>query len=71
MGYDDHGTAVIDQKIFQPCDRLHIEVVGRLVKQDQIRLCEQKLAKGNPCFLSAGEGIDLLGKFVFRKSKPF
>ena len=39
--------------------------------QDQIRLCEQKLAKGNPCFLYAGEGIDLLGKFIFRKSKPF
>ena len=70
MGYDDHGTAVIDQKISAMRSTAY-RVVGRLVKQDQIRLCEQKLAKGNPCFLSAGEGIDLLGKFVFRKSKPF
>lgn len=69
MGYDNYSTAVIDQKIFKPGDRLHIEVVGRFIEKNQIRLCQQKLAEGNTRFLSAGKRIYLFGKFIFGKTK--
>ena len=38
MGYDDHRPVIILQIPFQPADGRHIQVVGRLVQKQDIRL---------------------------------
>ena len=40
---------------FQPVDRLGVEMVGRLVEQQQFRLFQQQLAQGDAAALAAGE----------------
>ncbi len=45
MRDDNHRTGEIEQKIFQPVDRPDIEVVGRLVEQQDVRLPEQSLCQ--------------------------
>jgi hypothetical protein len=42
----------------QPLDRLGVEVVGRLVEQQERRLLEQQLAQRHPAALTTGEGVD-------------
>ena len=37
MCHDDHGTTVAGQIILQPVDCFHIQMVGRLIQNDQIR----------------------------------
>ena len=47
MRYNDDGTLIICQKIFQPCNGMNVQMVGRLVKQHDIRLAEQRLCQQN------------------------
>ena len=47
MGYNDNSVVKVDQEFFQPCDRIKIQVVGRLVKKQDIRVSEQCLCKKN------------------------
>ena len=44
---------VADQKILQPVDRFEIEVVGRLVEQQRLRIAEQRLRQQHAHFLAA------------------
>ena len=41
MGYYDNGILEIDQEILQPCDRIQIQMVGRLVEQQNVGVTEQ------------------------------
>ena len=41
------------QVLFKPIDALGIQVVGRLVKQQYIRLLQQQSAKSHPSALTA------------------
>ena len=52
MGYNDDSIFKVDQKFFQPCDGIQIQVVGRLVQKQNIRVSEQCLSK---------QDFDLLG----------
>ncbi len=45
MGYNDDCALVICQKILQPCNRMNIQMVGRLVQQHNIRLAKQCLCQ--------------------------
>ena len=45
MGYHDYGIFKIDQELFEPCDRIQIQVVGRLVEKQDVRITEQCLCK--------------------------
>ena len=47
MGYNDNCVVKVDQEFFQPCDCIKIQVVGRLVKKQDIRVSEQCLCKKN------------------------
>ena len=47
VGYDDNGADIVHQKILQPADGCHIQMVGRLVEQDDFRLTEQRLRQQN------------------------
>ena len=45
MGYNDNGVLKVDQKFFKPCDRIEIQMVGRLVEKQDIRIAEECLRK--------------------------
>ena len=47
MGNHDDGTHEIHQEILQPVNRVYVQMVGRLVKQQDIRMTEQCLRKQN------------------------
>ncbi len=45
MGYNDDCAFVICQKILQPCNRMNVQMVSRLVQQHNIRLAKQCLCQ--------------------------
>ena len=45
MRHHDNSLGIVYQIILQPLDSLHIQMVGRLVKKQQIRLFKQQLYK--------------------------
>ena len=53
MGHDQHRTLIFAQRLFQPGDAFRIQMVGRFVKQQQIRLFEQQAAKRHTAPLTA------------------
>ena len=55
MADDDRRTAEALQPAFQPERRFEVEVVGRLVEQEQIGFQEQHPGQGDPHAPSAGE----------------
>ena len=46
-------------------------MVRRLIKKEDVRLCEKKLSKGYPGLLPAGEGICMPAEICVLKSKSF
>ena len=44
VGNDDHSTAVVSKISLQPRNRLHIQVVGRLVKEQDVRFGKEQFA---------------------------
>ena len=45
MGHHDDRIVEIDQKFFQPCDGIEIQMVGRLVEQQDIRVAKESLSE--------------------------
>ena len=54
MGDDQDGAGIIAQMAFQPVHALGVEVIGRLVEQQQIGLVEQQPAQRDAAFFTAG-----------------
>src|ERR1700693_436526 len=46
------------EKFFKPADRFRVEMIGRFVQQQQIRLRRQRPAQRHPPFLAAGKLAD-------------
>ena len=46
--------------LFEPVDRLGIEVVGRFVEQEHVGLLKQEAAQGHAAAFATGEGVDFL-----------
>ena len=42
MRYNEDGALKIGKEVLQPADCLNIQMVGRLVQQQNIRLAEQR-----------------------------
>ena len=59
VGDRDHGAGVLLQVLLQPLHALGVEVVGRLVEQQQVGLLEQQLAQRDPAALATGEHGDV------------
>src|SRR6478752_9388426 len=58
---DDHGAAgVILQRLFERTQRVDVEIVGRLVEQQDVRARFQHLGKMDAVALTARERSDLL-----------
>ena len=45
---DDHGPLVLEEKVLQPGERVQVQVVGGLVKQQQRGLFEEQLGEQQP-----------------------
>ena len=58
MGDGDNRARVLLQVVLQPGDRFGVEVVGRLVEQEDIRLGEQEAGEGDAPPLAAAEHGD-------------
>ena len=48
MTYHQYNILVICQKVFEPADGFHIEVIGRFIQQQNIRIAEQCLRQQYP-----------------------
>ena len=59
MGHGDDGARVVLQRPLEPGDRLGVEVVGRLVEEQQVRLGEEQPAQRDPAPLTARERPDV------------
>ena len=58
---DDHGAAgIVEQRLLERAQRVDVEVVGRLVEQQQVGALLQHLGEMHPVALAAGELPDLL-----------
>ncbi len=58
VGDGDDGPRIALQVLLQPGDGLGVEVVGRLVEQQDVGLLQQQAAQGDPPLLAAGEDFD-------------
>jgi hypothetical protein len=57
---DGHDRArVLLQVLLEPEHALGVEMVGRLVKQQQVRLLQQELAQRDPAALATGQDADV------------
>ena len=45
VGYNDNGVFKIQQEILQPADSRQVQVVGRLVQLQDVRIAEKRLGK--------------------------
>ena len=68
MGNDKNRAFIIAQKIFQPLERIQIQMVRRLVQQQQIRLAHQKPRQSYARFLAAGKIINFAWKIRIVKA---
>jgi hypothetical protein len=65
---DDEAALVRGQELPQPPDRVGIEVVGRLVEQEDVRPAEQDARKLDASALPAGERADRLRENALRQA---
>ena len=59
VGDRDDGAAVLVEEPLQPLDRLGIEVVRRLVEQEQVGVLEQQPRERDAPLLAAGDRADV------------
>ena len=59
VGDRDDRARVLLEEPFEPLDRLGVEVVGRLVEEEQVRVAEQEPGERDPALLAAGQGRDV------------
>ena len=73
MGNGYHGALVLPQMGFQPLDAFCVQVVGRLVKEKDVRLPQKQAAKRHPPPFSSGQSRDqgLLRRTVQSVHRPF
>ena len=64
MGDNQHPAAVILQEAFQPLDHLDVQVVGRLIQKEEIRLPQQGLGQADAGLLSPGEVLDIFLELI-------
>ena len=71
VGNDEHRAVVCFQEIFQPFNGSNVQMVGRFVQQQQIRLGQQKFTQIYTGFLSTGKLGQRAVKFILPKTKAF
>ena len=69
MRYDHNRSLIVHQKSLQPPDRFHIQMVGRLVQKQDVRLCHKELPQRHARLLTSGKLAHLPVKFTLRKAE--
>ncbi|KAF1858260.1 hypothetical protein Lal_00014761 [Lupinus albus] len=59
VGNADDGAREAQQELLQPFDGFGVQVVGRFVQQQHVRLTQQQLAQRHAALLAAGQHADL------------
>ena len=68
MGHGEDGTGVLREVLLEPLHRLGIQVVGRLVEQQQVGLAQQQLAQRNSASLAPGQDRNIsLGRWAAQR----
>ena len=57
MGDHQDGAGIFLEMVFKPLDTFGIEVVGRLIEQQNVGLCDQQAGEGNAAFFTAGQAF--------------
>ena len=72
MGHGYHGTLVLLQVLLQPVYRLGVEVVGRLVQQQDVGLLQKQAAQSHAAALASGQlgYLLVLGRATQRVHSP-
>ncbi|MNY83281.1 hypothetical protein D3C86_2259480 [compost metagenome] len=55
MADHDDSAFVTGQEIFQPTNRFNVQMVGRLIEEQNVRIAEQCLCKQDTDFLVAAQ----------------
>ena len=55
MRNNDTGLGILLNKFREVCDPLLVEIVGRLVEQQQVGILNESRGEQKPCLLTAGE----------------
>ncbi len=58
MGDEQQGALEVDEQAFQPLNGREVEMVGRLVEQQQLGVGDQRARQRDTLFQAAGQGID-------------
>jgi len=66
-----HRAGVIGQLLLQQVERLQIEIVGRLVENQQVRRAGEGAGQGEPGSLAAGQYADRGAGLLGRNRKSF
>ena len=69
MGNHDDRTEILGQKVLQPGDGVNVQVVGRLVHEDDIRIAEQRLRQQDFHLFVTGQVRHLLIEQTFRQTQ--
>ena len=69
MGHHDHGSGIAPHILFQPPHRLQVQVVGRLVKQQNVRFIKQQADQCDFGPLPAGKTGQPLHPVLLAKTK--
>ena len=56
VGDDQHAGVRDPEEVFQPFDRLQVEVIGRLVEEEKVGLLQEEAGQREPSPLSATQG---------------
>ena len=66
MGNHDQAAFKCFEQVFQPDNRVDVQMVGRLIQQQYVGLLHPSLRQGDALFLPAGEVANF---FVFRQTE--
>ena len=61
---------MVAQHVAEPVDAAHVEVVGRFVEQQNVRIVEEHLGQQDPQLEAAGEGRERLGVELLGDAEP-
>ncbi len=70
MGHEDQRALEVEQEVFQPFNSFHIQMIGRFVKQQNIRAGSQHAGQFGPFPPAPGKLPKRHLPFDFRKSEP-
>ena len=69
VGHDDERALEFEQVLLEYVQRHDVQVVSRLVENEQVRVLHQYGKQVEPSFFAARELADLSGKHIVRKEE--